>query len=274
MDFQEIYQEWLSSFLQFLPRILAAIVIFIVTLIGSGYFAKWIKRISKKKITSEEMLQLISRIARWTVLILGTVVALGQVNFDVTGFIAGLGVAGFTIGFALQDIAKNFISGLLLLYSQPFNLGDMVMVSDYKGEVKEINVRDTVIATLDGELVIIPNRDVFENPIINYTHTRLRRRTIMIGLGYEEDADRAIEIFLDTIKSVPGVETDPAPSIRAEELGESALTISALFWVDQKNSDLLGVHSDVVKAIKKASEEHDINLPYPVQTVLLRNMRE
>ncbi len=272
MDFQQILQDWFSSFLQFLPKILAAIVIFIATLIGSGFIAKWIKKISEKKITSEEMLQLISRIARWSVLIVGTIIALDQVNFDITGFIAGLGVAGFTIGFALQDIAKNFISGLLLLYRQPFNLGERVMISDYKGEVKEINVRDTVIETLDGELVIIPNREVFENPIINYTHTRLRRRTIMIGLGYEEDADRAMDIFLETIKSVPGVEKDPEPSIRAEELGESALTLSALFWVDQQDTDLFGVHSEVLKAIKKASEEHDINLPYPVQTVLLRNV--
>jgi small conductance mechanosensitive channel len=271
MDFQQILQDWLTSFLENLPKIISAIVIFIVTLLGSGYVAKWVKQVSEKKITSEETLQLVSRIVRWTVLVFGTVMALNQVSFDITGFIAGLGVAGFTIGFALQDIAKNFVSGLLLLYRQPFNLGEVVMISDYLGEVKEINVRDTVIETLEGELVIIPNRDVFENPIINYTHTRLKRRTIMIGLGYEEDADRAMEIFLNTIKSVPGVESEPAPSIRADELGESTLTLSALFWVDQKKSDLFGVHSDVVKAIKKASEEHGINLPYPVQTVLLRN---
>jgi small-conductance mechanosensitive channel len=144
------------------------------------------------------------------------------------------------------------------------------MVSDYQGEVKEINVRDTVIETLDGELVIIPNREVFENPIVNYTHTRLRRRSIMIGLGYDEDADRAIEIFMEVIKSVPGVEMEPSPTIRAEELGESSLTLSALFWVNQQSSDLLSVHSDVVKAIKKAAEEHQINLPYPVKTVLLQ----
>jgi len=137
------------------------------------------------------------------------------VSFDITGFIAGLGVAGFTIGFALQDIAKNFISGLLLLYWQPFKLGERVMISEFKGEVKEINVRDTVIETLDGELVVIPNREVFENPIVNYTHTRIRRRTVMIGLGYDENLDRAILIFLDAINSVPGVESDPAPTIRA-----------------------------------------------------------
>jgi small-conductance mechanosensitive channel len=273
MDIQTIFQDWLTSFLEFLPRILSAIVIFFVTLIGSGFIAKWVRKIIKKKISSQEMLQLIFMLTRWTVLVIGTIFALDQVNFDVTGFIAGLGIAGFTLGFALQDIAKNFISGLLLLYRQPFNLGEIVQVSDYKGKIKEINVRDTVIETFDGELVIIPNREVFENPIINYTHTRLRRRTVMIGLGYEEDSDRAIDIFMSAIQSVSGVEEEPAPTIRAEELGDSALMLAALFWIDQQENDLLEVHSEVLKAIKVAAEKNHINLPYPVQTIRLEKIK-
>lgn len=274
MDFQSFYQEWLTSFLQYLPKLIAGIVIFIVTLIGASYVATWVKKIAKKKIDNVEMLQLIFLLTRWTLIIVGTIFALDQVNFDVTGFIAGLGVAGFTIGFALQDIAKNFISGLLLLYRQPFNLGERVIIGDYLGSVKEINVRDTVIETLEGELVIIPNREVFENPIVNLTHTRFRRREVMIGLGYEEDADHAMKIFLDAVKLIPGVESDPGPAVRAEELGDSVLVLKAQFWVDQQANDFLEVHSDVVTAIKVAAEENNINLPYPVQTVLVRNLQE
>jgi len=167
MDFQQALQNWFTTFLKYLPNLIAGIVIFILTLIGSGFIAKWVRRLVKVKVDNKELHQLVFRITRWVILILGTILALDQVNFDVTGFIAGLGVAGFTIGFALQDIAKNFISGLLLLYRQPFHLGDYVGISDYEGRVKEINIRDTVIETLDGELVIIPNQDVFENPILN-----------------------------------------------------------------------------------------------------------
>ena len=272
MEITQAFQEWFSSLVQLLPNLITAIVIFFVTIIASDSLAKWVKRIVKKKIENNEMLQLIYLLTRWTVIILGTIFALSQVNFDVTGFIAGLGVAGFTIGFALQDIAKNFISGILLLSRQPFSIGDYVKVNDYKGTVKEINVRDTVVETLDGEIVIIPNQKVFENPITNYTHSRLRRRTIVIGLGYEEDVARATQIFLDVIKNVPGVESQPEPTIRAKELGDSALTLEALFWVDQQNNNLFGVHSDVVTAIKEASDKHKINLPYPVQTVLLQNV--
>lgn len=271
MEIQQAFQDWFTTFVQLIPHLISGIVIFIFTLVFSSFFAKWVKRLAKKRIENIEILHLIFLLTRWSVLILGTIFALSQVNFDVTGFIAGLGVAGFTIGFALQDIAKNFISGILLLSRQPFNIGDYVKVNDYSGRVKEINVRDTVVETLDGETVIIPNQSVFENPIINYTRSRLRRRSVVIGLGYEEDVHQAKQVFLDAIRNVPGVEGQPEPIIRVEQLGDSALILEALFWVDQQSNNLYAIHSDVVTAIKEASDEFDINLPYPVQTVLLKN---
>ncbi len=270
MDIQSVLQDWLDQVAAFLPNIISSVVIFLLAIIGSGFVAKWIRRLVRKRITNSETLQLIFRITRWTVLIIGTVVALDQVDFDITGFIAGLGVAGFTIGFALQDIAKNFISGLLLLYRQPFSVGDRVQISDFKGVILDINVRDTVIETLDGEKVIIPNQDVFENPIVNYTDTQFRRREIIIGLGYEQDSQRAIHVFEDSIKDVPGVEPEPEPTVRAEALGDSTLTLSALFWVNHHENNLFHVHSEVVQAIKVAAEQNQINLPYPIQTVYVK----
>ncbi len=269
MDIQAILQEWFDQAVEIIPRVISAVVVFIFSMIASGFIAKWIRRLARKKINSEETLKLIFRIARWTVLIIGTIVALDQVRFDITGFIAGLGVAGFTIGFALQDMAKNFISGLLLLYRQPFSVGDRVLLADYEGLVKDINVRDTVIETMDGERVIIPNQMVFENPIVNFTNTPLRRREVIIGLGYEEDSHRAIDVFIDAMKAAPGVEQNPPPTVRAETLGDSTLTLSALFWVNHHDHNIFDVHSNVVQAIKEAAEAHQINLPYPIQTVLL-----
>lgn len=274
MGIQQAFEDWFTSLVQFLPKLVSGIIIFIITVIASGFIAKWVHRLVQYKISNKEMLRLIFLLTRWSVLVAGTILALSQVNFDVTGFIAGLGVAGFTIGFALQDIAKNFISGLMLLYRQPFSIGDYVKVSDFGGTVKDINVRDTVVETLDGEFVIIPNKTVFENPIVNYTHSQLRRGSVAIGLGYNENEDQVSKIFLDVIRNVPGVEQDPEPLIRADALGDSALMLKALFWVDQQANSLLNVQSDVVTAIKKASDEHNINLPYPIQTVLLKNMKD
>ena len=274
MNFQALLQNWLAAITQFLPKLLSGLVIFIITIIGSGFIAKWIRKLVSKKVSDPEMLQLIFLITRWTMLIVGTVLALDQVDFNVTGFIAGLGVAGFTIGFALQDIAKNFISGLLLLYRQAFNIGEFVKVSDHTGMVREINVRDTVIETVGGEMIIIPNQEVFENAIINYSQSKQRRRTVSIGLGYEEDTAKALEIFLEAINNVPGVSKDPGPKIRACELGDSALQLNASFWVNQADFDMLDVHSKVVNAIKRAAEINDINLPYPMQKILISHLNK
>ncbi len=99
MELSEIFQDWLVSFVEFLPKLIAGVIIFILTLVLAGFVAKWVRKVAKKKIESVEILQLLSTIAKWSVIILGTILALSQVNFDVTGFVAGLGIAGITIGF-------------------------------------------------------------------------------------------------------------------------------------------------------------------------------
>jgi len=270
MNFEAAFQDWLASLVLFLPKLIAGIVIFILSLVAAGYVAKAVKRTAAKRIEAGEVVTLIGQISRWAVIIIGTIIALDQVDFNVTGFIAGLGVAGFTIGFALQDIAKNLISGLILLNRQPFKIGDFVQVSGHSGTVKMINIRDTEILTLDGDVVIIPNNQVVENPIINLTTSRLRRRSIGIGLGYEEDVDRAIEVFLAAIKAVEGVEAEPEPMIQVMNLGNTALSLTAFYWVDQQQNSPLRVHTAVLKAVNRAAVAHDINLPYPTQTVLVR----
>ncbi len=253
----------------FIPKLIVALMAFGATLVLSGIAARWSRRVAGKKIDDPETLELLARLARWTVIIVGTLIALDQVDFDITGFVAGLGLAGFTIGFALQDIARNFVAGILLLVRQPFDVGDAIEVGDYAGTVLGINTRDTVLKTWDGETVILPNIEVFINPLLNYSNLPTRRRTVRIGLGYEQDASRAIDTFLEAMSGVEGVLADPAPTVLATELGDSALALDARFWINQETHDLFAVHSDVVRRIKSVAEEQEIDLPYPIQTVRL-----
>ncbi len=269
MNLNGTLQELLQDVLRFIPNLITALVTFAASLLLSGFAAQWVRQAVKVKIRDRETLYLLSRLTRWSVLILGTVVALGQVNFDVTGFIAGLGIAGVTVGFALQDIARNFVAGIILLIRQPFDIGDAVEVGGYAGSVLDITTRDTVLKTWDGEMVILPNIDVFTSAITNYSKLPHRRRTVYIGLGYEEDMGQATRVFLDAIRSVEGVLDDPPPSLLAEELGDSTLTLAARFWVNQETHSLFDVHSEVVRAIKEIAQEKEIDLPYPIQTVRL-----
>lgn len=269
MELVDPLQKLLEELVLFIPDLIVALIVFGVTLLLAGFAARQVEQSTKSRIKDPETRLLLARLARWTTLIVGTIVALDQVNFDITSFVAGLGIAGFTIGFALQDIARNFVAGVLLLIRQPFSVGDPISVAGYSGSVLDITTRDTVIKTWDGEMVILPNLDVFSNPITNYSKLPFRRRTVMIGLGYGEDSKRAIGIFLDAVKGVEGVLDDPAPTVRAKELGDSALTLESLFWVNQRTHDLFDVQSEVVQALNDVAQEEGIDLPYPVQTVLL-----
>jgi small-conductance mechanosensitive channel len=253
-----------------LPSYLLAAGAFVATLILSGLAGRGMKRSVKNKIEDPETRELLARMTRWTVLVLGTMTALNQIpGIDVTSLLAGLGIVGFTIGFALQDIARNFIAGLLILMRQPFNVGDAVEVAGHAGTVMEITVRDTVIKTWDGVMEIIPNLDVYSNPIVNYSELPLRRRTVMIGLGYGEDVDRARTIFLDVIRGTEGVLKEPEPEILTEEFGDATLNMAARFWVNQQTHSLFGVHSDVVDALNETAEREDIDMPFPTQVVQL-----
>jgi small-conductance mechanosensitive channel len=259
-----------QQFFQQLPNYLFAIIAFIATLFLSRVAKQWTKQSVKKRVEDPETQELVARIVRWTVLILGTLTAANQIpGINITSLLTGLGVLGFTIGFALQDIARNFIAGLLLLMRQPFSVGDAVEIAGHAGTVLDITTRDTVIKTWDGVMEIIPNLDVYTNPIVNYSELPLRRRTVMIGLGYGEDVHRAKEVSLNAIRNTEGVVEEPAPEIITEELGDSALTIAARFWVNQETHNLFAVHSEVVEAINRSVEREGIDLPYPTQIVRL-----
>jgi small-conductance mechanosensitive channel len=259
----------LQDAVRFVPKLIAALVLFVASLLLSGLVARWVRRVAGKRIADPEPCLLLSRLARWSVIVTGTLLSLDQVDFDVTGFVAGLGIAGLTVGFALQDIARNFVAGVLLLVRQPIKIGDAVQVESYAGTVLAINTRDTVVKTWDGEAVILPNIDVFGNAIVNYSELPYRRRTVRIGLGYGQDVERATHVFLETIRGVEGVLADPPVTLHAEELGDSTLILAARFWLNQETHSLFDVHSMVVRAILEAAEREEIELPYPIQAVRL-----
>jgi small-conductance mechanosensitive channel len=269
MELTAPLQALLEEVLRFIPKLIAALVTFGASILVSVVAVRWIRRTASASIDDEETVILLARLIRWAVIVAGTVLALDQVDFDVTGFVAGLGIAGLTIGFALQDITRNFIAGLILLVRQPFEIGDAVEAAGQSGTVLSVTTRDTVLKTWDGETVILPNLEVFSKPIINYSALPNRRRTVRIGLGYEEDVGQASEVFLEAIRSVDGVLEEPAPTVHAMNLGDSTLGLDARFWVNQETHGLFDVHSSVVRTIKEVAEREGIELPYPIQTVLL-----
>ena len=264
--------ELLIAAVGFAPRLVVAIVVFLASLVLARLAGRAVRRAARN--VDEEITRLLSRLTGVTVIIVGTIVALDQVDFDVTGLVAGLGLVGITLGFAFQDIAKNFIAGILLLVQQPFDIGDAIEVAGYQGTVTDVDIRATTLKAWDGQQVIVPNADVYTSPIINYSKYPTRRIILGVGLGYEEDLARALEVFMEAIRGIDDVLDEPVPAIYCKNLGSSTVEMEAYFWIDQTKSSLAEVTSKAVQALKEVAVREGINLPYPIQTVRLRQLTD
>ncbi|MBN1220918.1 MAG: mechanosensitive ion channel [Anaerolineae bacterium] len=267
----EPIQKLIENTIIFIPKLLVAIVIFLVMLYVANLAARAVKKATAKRQVDPELSMLFSRLTRWTLIVLGTVWALQQVDFNLTGFVAGLGILGFTIGFALKDIAENFVAGILLLVQQPFDIGEAIEVAGYSGTVTDIQIRATTIRTWDGLLVVVPNAQVYTHAITNYSKPEKRRLGLDIGVGYETDLQKAHDTMLAVVADLPGVlQAEPAPSVIFKEFGESSINATLYFWIDPHQTDYFSTLDVAVKGIKLAFEREGINIPYPIRTVYMQ----
>lgn len=269
---QQTLDQVLAEALVLLPKLLSALVVFIVSLLLSTWLARAVRQGAENRETKPELTLLLHRLTRWSVLILGTLLALEQVDFDVTSLIAGLGIVGVTIGFALQDVAKNFVAGVLLLLQQPFTIGDVIEVKGFVGTVLEISLRTTDMRILDGRIVTIPNGDIFINPILNYSRAPRRRIEIVGGVSYDSDLSHVAQVAYDTIQDVPLVLEDPEPEITFREFGGSAVEFVLYFWLDTsgpglKETNVRQAKDAGIQAVKLAFEREGIEMPFPTTAI-------
>lgn len=259
--FGERLVEWVSVAI---PRVIAAVVIFLIMFYLAGWVARVIVRTVARRGLDAEVTLLLSRLGRGAVILLGIVWALQQVHFDLTAFLAGLGIVGFTVGFALQDISRNFVSGVLLLWQQPFDIGDMIEVSGFTGKITDISLRSTEMRTADGLLVLIPNADVYTKPIVNHSRVPRRRIELKAWAQYDNDLQEVSDVALTAIRQMPGLALDdPAPSITFDRFADNAVNFTLYFWVDTRVTEVPVAQDKSVKAIKAAFEAAGIELRRP-----------
>lgn len=259
------------NFVDLLGGVVAAMVIMVLTLIAAGWLSAAVRRGMQARKSGPQPIQLITKITRYSILIFGTVIALQQVGFNLTAFLTGLGVVGFTIGFALQDVSKNFVSGLILILQQPFDIGDAIKVTDYGGTIIAIDLRSTEIHTWDGQVVIIPNSDFLTNPITNYSRASRRRVDLGIGVSYASDLEQVRKIALESLVSVSGVLENPPPKVQYEEFGASTVNLTIYFWIDTLQTDPFTAKDRSLVAVKEAFDRNKIEMPFPTRQLLLED---
>lgn len=264
-----ILEQLIVDFLTLLPSLIAALVVFGVGLFLASITRRVVRRALMRRTENTQPITLLSQLAYWLVVILVAAISLQMVGFNLTAFLAGLGIAGITIGFALQDVSKNFIAGLLMLIQQPFEIGESIEVGGYSGTVEAIDLRATQIRTADGRLVLIPNGDVIIKPITNFSQAETRRVEISTGVAYESDPETVRQIAVEAISTVPGIQSEPAPSLFFQNFGSSTLDLTIYFWISTNETGVAAAKDAGLNAIKGAFDEKLIDMPNPAQTVYL-----
>lgn len=257
----------LVRLINFLPSLISALVIFFASLYLAGILGKAVRRGMARRQHNQELTEAITKLVRLAMIVLGATAALQTVGFNLTAFLAGLGIVGFTIGFALQDVSKNFVAGLLLLLQQPFNIGDVIEVKGFTGTVTDVDLRATVMRTIDGRVVMIPNADVFTNPIVNINRDPIRRASLNIGIAYGSNLEQVRRIGEETAASLPGVLPEPAPRLLFNKFGSSAIDLSLNYWVNVQETDFLTIQDTVLVAVEGAFSRAGIEIPFPTQVV-------
>ena len=257
-----------AKFLTFLPFLIASLVTFIIGLIVSALASQVVRKTLKKRNMSPELIVWLSRITYWTLFALFTISALQQIGFNVTAFLASLGILGFTIGFALQDISKNIVAGLILLFQKSFSVGHIIGYEEFTGEILSIDMRSVTIQTVDGQIAYIPNSNIFTTTIINYSQATKRRITLESGIPYTTEIDTAEKAVLEALNKIPGILDDPPPDVSFHTFGKDKIGMTIHYWIDPKKSSLVTAKDNGIKAIKAAFKELGIDAPNPPQAFL------
>lgn len=262
--------EWMRDFIVLLPNLVLATII----LVAGFFIARWLRKVSSKlfaRISAHPTLNdLLTSIVY--VLFIGitlfTSLSILQLDKAVTSILAGAGILGLALAFAFQDIAANFMSGIFISFRRPIRIGDIVKLSDYMGKVQQINLRDTVLITFQGQTVIIPNKDVFQNPIENYSLQGRRRFDLEVGVSYGDDLEKVRRIALEAVSDMDSISPNDQTTFFYREFGGSSINFVLRMWCrSPEQTEYLKVGSEAIIRLKKAFDSNGISIPYPIRTL-------
>ncbi len=241
--------------------LLFALIILIAAYILSGIASRSVtKAVTKAKIDLT-LARFFGKMAKYTVLILGVIIALGKMGVEVTAFAAILAAAGFAVGMALSGTLGHFASGVMLLIFRPFKIGDVVNAGGITGKVYEISLFTTAMDTPDNRRIIIPNGAIYGSTIENISHHDTRRVDVAVGVDYSADIDKTREILDAAARSVEGTLTDPAHAIVLGNLGDSSVNWTVRVWCNA--ADYWGIKEAATRAVKQHLDNAGIGIPFP-----------
>ncbi len=250
-----ITQPIIARLIELLPRVAMGLLIFLIFLWLASWAARIVGRVldRRAKKVDPTLVLLFTRLTRWGIVVVGTISAIETLGVNVSSLLTGLGIVGLTVGFALQDIAKNFTAGLILMLQQPFQIGDTIEVKGFGGTIQDVSLRATEMLTFDGLYVMIPNADVFINPITNYSRINRRRVSLTGSVTYGTDLEQATQTMLEAIRRLRGIVIDkPAPAVVFNQLADNVIRYTIYYWIDLTATDFAAAQDGGLKLVQAA----------------------
>ncbi|GAB3278262.1 mechanosensitive ion channel family protein [Parahaliea aestuarii] len=246
-------------------------LLFVATLLLFFWFAQGLKRLMRKGLErsslniSSLLKEILISVSGGVMLVMGLMMALSQLGISLGPMLAGLGVAGFIVGFALQDTLSNFASGAMILLYRPYDVDDFIEVSGASGVVKKMTLVSTTIATFDNQILVVPNNKIWGDVIKNVTAQRVRRVDLVFGVSYSDDIEKTEQVLQDVVASHDKILRSPEPVIKVHTLGDSSVNFIVRPWV--RTEDYWDVYWDLTRAVKMRFDIEGISIPFPQRDV-------
>ena len=265
---------WLDSLILNLPNFVLAIIVFILFIIAAKYLGKLVNRVFLRRIRQDSIRQIILKVLKVVIILIGFFVALGLLNLDkvLTSVLAGVGVVGLAIGLALQGTLNNTFSGVILSFLPELQIGDWIETNGFAGMVTEINLRSIIIKEADNNYVVIPNSKLIEEPFKNYSRTTRSRVMLDCGVAYDSNLEFVQGLTIETMEKIFPQRGNEEVEFMYQEFADSSINFVVRFWTDvTKRRDILIAKNKAIIALKKAFDENDINIPFPIRTIDFTN---
>jgi len=266
-------EEWISAgydlVIEYAPKLIAAILIWLIGSWIIKLIVKGLKRFFKKRDYDESLEKFLTDLVNWGLKILLIVVVLSTVGIETTSFAAILAAAGLAVGLALQGSLSNFAGGVLIMIFKPFKVGDLIEAQGEIGGVNEISIFTTKLTGLSNKEIIIPNGILSNGNIVNYTSLGTRRVDLVIGVSYDADIKQTKSVLMNILENHNLILKDPAPSVTVLELADSSVNFAVRPWC--KSEDYWTVYFDIMEETKEQLDANGIEIPYPHQVEIRKN---
>ena len=251
--------------LKYAPDLVMALVTLILGLWIIGMITRGFGRLMEKRNVEATLQPFLKSLISALLKIMLLISVVGMVGVEATSFVAILGAAGLAVGLALQGTLQNFAGGVMILLFKPFKAGDVIDATGYIGSVSAIQIFNTILKTPDNKTIIIPNGQLANSSMTNFSTEATRRVDWTFGVGYGDDADKTRQVLTDLIKADDRILSDPEPFIALSELADSSVNFTVRAWV--KSADYWGVFFEMNEKVYKKFAEEGLNIPYPQMDV-------